>query len=263
MGFSDLEATDVSISQSASESERFGVQTVRIIVGMKALNNPANAIGQVNQTLDRMASGLAIVRYPTRFTKLAGSLGLRDENLFPSGSLMYWEAGDGRRLAPKEPRDLAVFETDHRADIAEARRVLFDSFTGYLTHYSANPGLDSSLVAEGYAEWATGTLSTPANKLFLLRDGGVAVGAAVVAVRGDMWEIELAGVAAAAQGKGCYPILLDAVVDASRLVQSRLVISTQAHNTRVQKIWAQAGFVPINSFDTVHLARQSDSKARD
>lgn len=206
--------------------------------------------------LDQTDSSLAIVRYPTRFMKLAGSLGMRDEHLFPSGSLLYWEATDFRRSVRKPLRGIEVFNIDHGAGVSDARRIITDSFAGYLNHYSSNPGLDSNLVAAGYAEWAVTSLARPSNKLFVLRDRGVSTGAAVVVVTGDMWEIELAGIATTAQGKGRYPILLGAVVDASRRIQSRLVISTQAHNTRAQKIWAELGFVPINSFDTVHLARR-------
>ena len=64
-------------------------------------------------------------------------------------------------------------------------------------------------------------------------------------------EIELAGVVPAEQGRGRYGHLLAAVEDAS--TSKRLVISTQGHNTGVQRAWARYGFEPVHTLLTVHL----------
>ena len=66
-------------------------------------------------------------------------------------------------------------------------------------------------------------------------------------------EILLAGLTSAAQGRGLYPLLLKAVgQQAMARGCPRVTISTQAHNIRVQRAWAKAGFRPFAAITTVH-----------
>lgn len=69
-------------------------------------------------------------------------------------------------------------------------------------------------------------------------------------------EILLAGVVPHAQGRGMYPHLLAAMEDwALDEGAEAVVISTQGHNTRVQRAWSRYGFEPVHSLVTAHLVR--------
>ena len=67
-------------------------------------------------------------------------------------------------------------------------------------------------------------------------------------------EIPLAGLLPAAQGKRLHDILLDGCerVAVARGAQ-RVVVSTQAHNVRVQRAWAPQGLRPFAATETVPL----------
>lgn len=72
----------------------------------------------------------------------------------------------------------------------------------------------------------------------------------------DRTEILLAGVVSRARGRGLYAHLLAAVEGRALARGAReVVISTQGHNTGVQRAWARYGFEPALTFLTVHLVR--------
>ena len=76
---------------------------------------------------------------------------------------------------------------------------------------------------------------------------------ATLEISEDFVEILLAGVGPPWQGRGVYSSLLWAVEDfAADRGLSSVYISTQAHNTRVQRSWARFGFTPVAAFETVH-----------
>ncbi|MEU4832515.1 GNAT family N-acetyltransferase [Streptosporangium sp. NPDC023615] len=73
---------------------------------------------------------------------------------------------------------------------------------------------------------------------------------------GGVTEILLAGVVSRARGRGLYGHLLAAVEERVLARGGReVVISTQGHNTGVQRAWARYGFEPVHAFLTVHLIR--------
>ena len=60
----------------------------------------------------------------------------------------------------------------------------------------------------------------------------------------------------AAQGRGIYAHLLAEVERrAAERGAAEVVISTQGHNVRVQRVWARYGFEPVHAMLTVHLVR--------
>ena len=56
------------------------------------------------------------------------------------------------------------------------------------------------------------------------------------------------------RGRGVYAALLSSLLAGlSSQGHDRLVISTQAGNVPVQRLWARAGLLPFAAFTTVHL----------
>jgi ribosomal protein S18 acetylase RimI-like enzyme len=128
-------------------------------------------------------------------------------------------------------------------------------FADYANHYSANPLLSSEAAAAGYREWA---MKTPLRDSLVLSVDGSPAGIATLDRTSDHVEILLAGVVPELRGRGMYPHLLQGVEDdAMSSDVERVVISTQAHNTVVQRAWARYGFVPLTTFITVHAVKRA------
>ena len=247
--------TSLRVSDSRQESDRFGVRTARITVAAGAdVSSSAAALGHA---LTQSDAELVILRYPSQLVALVGTAAIDADWLcLPGGAILYWQA-------PREASGIDVGEVTElvAADpLRDGRRVqaaLLDSFEGYVNHYSANPAISPGSTEAGYVEWARNIARDPVNLVFAAWAGEEIVGAAVVTVDNDTWDINLAGVVAHARRAGHYRRLLAGIHSAALERRARLVISTQTHNIAVQNAWAGLGFRPISSFDTVHLVRRA------
>ncbi|MGO4255794.1 GNAT family N-acetyltransferase [Marmoricola sp. RAF53] len=252
MSWQELTGTGpVQVRASAVESDRFGVSVDRVLAPLDTPDGPAGVLAAVAAS----AADVVVLRYPTAWVGLAASLTGRD--LVPADQLTYWRlrTGSGRRPAP-DPA-LAVVpasEEDAAARDALVDDLVADIFTGYGNHYSANPLFDPALALAGYQQWARG--SAAAGGALVLRDSGGPVAVATTSTVDDVVEIELAGTLTARQGSGLYPHLLAGVEDLALAAGAiEVLISTQTHNTGVQRAWARYGFEPVATFSTLHLLK--------
>ena len=70
----------------------------------------------------------------------------------------------------------------------------------------------------------------------------------------EVAEVLLAGIAEGHQNQGLYPHLMKEMINAARANGAKqLVISTQASNIAVQRVWARVGLRPILSVENCHL----------
>jgi ribosomal protein S18 acetylase RimI-like enzyme len=139
------------------------------------------------------------------------------------------------------------------------RGIVRASFRDYGNHYTANPLLDRSAALAGYEDWAVRSLVSDPGNVLVLTDGGEPIGMATLepGSDGDHLEILLAGLVPAAQGRHLYDGLLDGCERAALARgATRVVISTQVHNVRVQRAWARHGLRPFAAIETVHLVRR-------
>lgn len=275
MSWSDFATGLGEVRPSELDAARFGLAIARVTVGT-AWRDGAESVEQLGERLwSRVAadeSDVVIVRSPSELAGLpALGLTLPQRTIIPAGCIVYWSVKTGVMSAPDHPFRVFVLQdgssrqvTDEHAsgrmaDADELLELLAASFEGYTSHYSANPLLDSSRIAEGYREWAESTVRSPLGQVYGMMHGDRLVAVAVTKTLDDnpaMREIELAGIDANARGKGLYRVLLQAVdADASRSGIAELVSSTQTHNIRGQRAWAAAGFAPIQSIDTLHVVR--------
>jgi hypothetical protein len=209
---------------------------------------------------DTAPEELLIVRWPTRMVTLGAAAAASQRAIIPADVLMYWEVP----ASQLQPDPVALTERSLRtavptgADPATRRalkHVVRDSFRDYGNHYTANPRLDRELALAGYVDWATRSLAEDPEDVVLLMHGDEPVGVATLTVGGggDDLEILLAGLTGVTQGQGWYHHLLAGVGDQARARGcTRVIISTQAHNLRVQRAWARAGFRPFGAVTTVH-----------
>lgn len=259
MGYLDFTSPEVRRTASDSESQRFGFATDRMTVGDGI--DLAQVAALVQEQLGQSTARLTILRFPSHLLGLVGRLDLPDARVYPAGSLVYWEApAELTGFASGSVRDVAASEREAQSEALI--HVLRDSFEGYVNHYSANPLIPAAVVVDGYAQWAASSIRSSQTRVFAQVLDGTTVGVAVVATTGLLWEIELASIATAHQGRGLYLELIAELVRTAAEEGARVVISTQVHNIGVQRAWAKLGFRPIASIDTVHIVRPSSPPAR-
>lgn len=273
MSWEGLTGAGVSYSPSRIESERFGMLIARVVVG--------DEVGGADEVADDLArvlgesdDDLLVVRWPARLATLGAVAAGTPRRILPADVLTYWEApADALRLDAEAAgragcRVRVPQEADERS-LAALDAVVADSFRGYGNHYTANPALDPELALLGYQDWSRRSLLANPGDVVLLEHVDVehaavehpqpdVVGVATLAQSQDGHDLEilLAGLVGGSQGQGWYSHLLGGVGDAARRRgASRVVISTQVHNIRVQRAWARAGFKPYAAVTTVHAMR--------
>lgn len=240
-----LEAGELTSKPAEYESKRFGVSVDRITVSASA----GTPLDEVLAAVDKSAADVVVLRYPAREVSWFAALATGPRTALLADSLVYWSlpVGKGRRPAP-----LAGFNArlEGAVDDDLLDDLVGDIFGDYGNHYCANPLFKRSEALAGYQEWARRSV-TETGAVVLRGPDRRVLALATIDQQRSWTEVELAGVVPAEQGRGRYAHLLAAVEDAS--TSRRLVISTQGHNTGVQRAWARYGFEPVHTVLTVHL----------
>ena len=261
MSWESLTGHGIAYQASEADSRRFGLSVARVTVGW----DHDNAAAELTEVLRDAPEDLLIVRWPSHDLTLGSAAARSGRVLIPADVLTYWESPAGRmddraaRASSSETEltctPASAYPGDPRAAITA---IVEDSFAAYGNHYRANPALDPGLALQGYVEWATNTWAQNPDDVLILAHGGEAVGVATLAQdsTGQDLEILLAGIVSGHQSKGWYGTLLEAV-DRAAVERScaRVIISTQAHNVRVQRAWARLGMRPFAAITTVHAVR--------
>lgn len=253
MSWSDLLGSGrPTLRASASESDRFGIAVDRLLVRDGAAAEDA----EICAVLAASTADLVVLRYPARRVGLFASLLRGDRDVLLADQLIYWRLaiGAGRRPASQAGVGTAALGGGAEAELL-VESLVGEIFTDYGNHYLADPVLDPAAALLGYQEWAASSAADDGT--LVLQLDGAAAGLATTSFADGTLEIELAGVLAAHQGQGLYAHLLAGVEAlAADLGAEQVVISTQAHNTGVQRAWARYGFEPAVTFATVHLLRR-------
>ena len=235
---------------SPTESARFGLEVARLTIPRGA--DPAG--GALAAAIELSGADLVITRFHTARPGLPpavpGFVALE-----PS-VLNYWK-GDVAEIVAAAARPGIRTSDVSSADAHLVHELTGAIFAGYRNHYADNPRLDAGLAAAGYAEWAVSTVLDPANRSVLLwRDDAAAGLATVRFLNAATWEIELAGVTPGFRRQGLYPHLMEGVRErAARAGTQSIVISTQAENTDVQRVWTRTGYHHEDTITTVHMLR--------
>lgn len=238
----------VEVSLSEVESIRFGYQIGRCTVPMMSSVNPIDVALEIRNS----EAEITVLRYPADrvnwFDLLARQL--VDHVLLHADTLAYWELSVG---SANPPEVLENISTGYATDAAMTGDLATRIFAEYSNHYSANPLLSTEAVAAGYREWA---MRTPLPDSLILFMNGSPIGMATIETTPDQIEILLAGVIPEQRSRGLYQHILRAIESrAEEDSVSRVVISTQSHNTVVQRAWARYGFLPLATILTVHVVR--------
>jgi GNAT superfamily N-acetyltransferase len=246
-----IEAPTVRAQKSPLESARFGCSVERLTVSAAA----GAPLAAVREEILRSTADVIVLRYPAEHIGWFAALNDLGRTAVFADSLVYWRLPAGRGRAPAPARELSVTTAPGAAAVAA---LVADIFSAYGCHYLANPLFDPERALAGYQEWALD--SAAEDGCVALRgpdgDGSDLLAFATLDEDADRTEILLAGVVPPPQGRGLYAHLLKAVEDRTLAHGAReVVISTQGHNTRVQRAWARYGFEPVQTLLTVHLVR--------
>lgn len=270
MPWDQLLEPGVTVRDSPLETDRFGCSFERVTIGPGLLE-----ADDLLAVLEDLVADVLVVRYDAARLELAGTLARSHRAVLPAGTLTYWEKPVFAAEPPEppspemlsatelpEPSDLEVVSAatlDLETVSTVVREIVRASFRDYGNHYTANPLLDRSAALAGYEDWAVRSLRSEPGNVLVLMDGGEPIGMATLepGSDGDHLEILLAGLVPAAQGRGLYGGLLDGCQGAAvARGATRMVISTQVHNVRVQRAWARHGLRPFAAIETVHLVNR-------
>jgi len=240
-----LEAGELTVRPSVDAAKRFGVSIDRISVSASA----GTPLAEVLAAVEKSTADVIVLRYPARETTWFSALTSGPRQALLADTVVFWSlpVGKGRRPAP-----LAGFaaQVEPTADEVLVDDVVADVFGDSGNHYCANPVFDRTAALAGRQDWARRRIA--ATGAVVLRGPDRRVLALASLDQQRSWtEIQLAGVVPAEQGRGRYGHLLSAIEDAA--TTRRLVVSTQAHQTGIQRVWARYGFEPVHNLLTVHL----------
>lgn len=237
-------SAEITVTPSDVESRRFGVRVARVGIG----DEGRVVADEIRQALADARCDVAIIRSDSddaaTAAELASVAGFR---AIHADTLIYWQ---GVTAGISIDEDAQRFGD---ADAAAAGALVEEIFADYRNHYTANPLFDASLVAPGYAEWTEHLVRTGGSALTIRADGAD-VGVSVIDWSPPTPDIKLAGVVAAARGGAHYrPLLLWSAREAARRGFESIMISTQATNVRVMRVWAGLGWKPTRTIETFHL----------
>lgn len=250
---SAITGREVALRASPLESRRFGMSFGRAEVPLGVADQDA-ALDAVLTFLGD-DTDVMVVRHPSARVDWFARLRESGRDLIAADTLVYWRlaVGAGRSPEPEIAITSRVVETPE-PDLVEG--LVTDMFAGYGNHYLANPLLDPGAALAGYVEWGHRS-AIEDTAVIVSRTGDGPIGLATMETADGVSEIQLAGIRQSAQRQGVYPHLLAACEEVARAAgAASLVISTQAHNTNVQRAWARHGFEPVGSVSTVHAVRR-------
>jgi GNAT superfamily N-acetyltransferase len=140
------------------------------------------------------------------------------------------------------------------SDDARLREMGRTIFTGYGSHYAANPLFAPAAIAEGYADWAARHLASQHAPVWFVELDDALVGFTCCALAGDVARATLNGIVPHARRRGVYGRMLRAMLKRLHADGARTFrIATQVHNFAVQRAWAELGLRLQTAENTVHV----------
>lgn len=255
MSWDDLAGSGVSTSASEVDTRRFGFPVARVLVGRDTTD--ADAATRIIEDLGRLEPEVAVARWPADRVRLAGELVRRGLRVLPADTLVYWAGPAGAPAdGPAAAEAVTLSASPHLVPVVES--LVAATFADYPTHYLASSDFRPELVLAGYVDWAARSARERPEDVLLRLVEGVPVAVATTARvdAGRATEVLLAGTHPDHRGRGVYGELLAGVLAGARAAgREQVVISTQASNTAVQRVWCRLGLRPVSAWTTVHLRR--------
>ena len=236
-----------AIGRSEFDSNRFGLSIGRLELGAVDERHTPERIRELI-----LASGhdLVILRYPSAQADWFARLLDPAYTLIHADTLIYWS----RPLHARDAAPALTYPVTTEPDLDVLDALVRRVFADYTNHYASNPKLSGDDALDGYVEWARTWATHPARGCLLLGPPKMPLGLVTVDVTDGTAEIALVGTAPDVRDKGVAGQLMRAAQAwAVQRGGQSLVISTQAQNVRVQRVWAREGYRPTASLNTLHV----------
>jgi hypothetical protein len=235
---------------SKPETDRFGLRVYRASID-------AFDADQLVAELDRERIDVAILRLPA---SAIGSLDdLRKRRLSPivADTLVRYEL-DLRSAKPPSYDATVTLRPATRADAELLESMTREIFSGYTSHYHANPLFAPAAILDGFAEWASSHVHTDDDSVsawLIEADGNIAGFSCCRIDRGSGLAIgTLNGVLPRARGRGIYRGMLGAMLARfADIGMQRFAIATQEQNAAVQRVWRSNGLSLQSVSNTIHI----------
>ena len=236
---------------SPYETARFGL---RIFRGSPVSTDASALI----EELRRERVDVAILRVPAAAHELAETISAAGMPSIVADALVHYAADLSARSSEVSDGASLRLRRANGRDAASLVSMVRQIFAGYPTHYHANPLFDPERILDGYAEWAVRhTEPNEEGRLaWIIEVDGQDAGFSCVEVvpDGSTARGVLNGVLPDHRGRGIYRDILRAML--ARFAADgvkRFAISTQAHNTAVQRVWLSEQLAFERNESTVHV----------
>jgi len=240
------------LADSALDSDRFGIEVVR---GHVPAGTPDKDVIDEIMACD---ATLIILRIGAGDSSTIVQLQHQGWPVIHADTLVYY--GIDLTTLPRSPLPAEV-RLATGADRNAIHEIAESSFTGYRSHYTANPLLPRNKILAGYVEWAKSRLA-PENAgscTWVVTAEDRVAGFATCDLRPDESTIEIVLNAVHPQlsRQGLYGRLLEGILQHyAALSYQQLVVSTQLWNYTVQRQWVRAGLSLKLAYDTYHIDRR-------
>ncbi len=241
---------EVTFVPSKFESERFGVSVARVTLTNWKEHSEAFFMELSSTNVDVVV--LRIKDQAASFKELNNEF-----TAIPAGELTYWSSGFEPNFFTPSPLIRYLPASENLQDFLS---IISDSFQNYKNHYTYNPLFVGHSARDAYVEWSRRRAICTEDDKFagVLKLNDVPVGAVSGVRAGDDLEIELAGIHSSFQGRGLYAHLIGEFWESiETLPNSRLVISTQVENLKVQSAWKKLNLTKEFGVHTIHIVRSS------
>jgi ribosomal protein S18 acetylase RimI-like enzyme len=245
-----FDAGESAFVPSMIESERFGLSIARV-----TLNNWDDYSKVFLDNLSISNYDLVILRTKHQLPNLTQMI--NEFTPIAAGELEYWSTDVDPKFV-SSISSLSYFPAE--ACLDEFMFVVSDSFQDYKNHYMYNPLLKGYSAREAYVDWGRSRAVSTENDKFagVLKLNDIPVGAVSGVRVGNDLEIELAGIHSSFQGRGLYAHLIGEFWKSIETKPiSRLIISTQAENLKVQSAWKKMNLTKEFGVHTTHIVRRS------
>ena len=243
-----MDSTALSVSLSAIDAERFGIQSARASLVTEDTLAPILDFCRANSVVFLIARCDA---------DDIGAVHLMERNGFLlMDTLLHYQCN----LTSGPPETSSSPGVTVRAPLPgeedRVRELATEAFRGYVGHYHADPRLDRVKCDETYASWAyrATTMKEVADHVLVGELNGSLAGFIALKLNSpEEGAFALNAVRPDAQGSGVYSRLVSAgkewCIDQGAI---RVTTSTHLPNRAVQKVWARHGFWLTNAFYTFH-----------
>ncbi|MCP4141692.1 MAG: GNAT family N-acetyltransferase [Chloroflexi bacterium] len=233
-----------SFSLSSIEEKRFGFRTARAFAEKRA------DLSLINDFCAREKVNLLILRCETIQIDLVHAL--EKENFSLMDTLLYFRYTVSDEDTLPKKTNISPARQEDESSLLEITKT---AFSGYSSHYHADPRLGREKSHEAYLDWASRSCRKEiADEVLIAKSEGKAIGFLSLR-KNDRDQVEgpLLAVSPEAQGQGIGKDLMRAAFHWSQEEGAKdFIISTQITNLASQNLWTSLGMKLYHSLYTFH-----------